>query len=196
MLPCCRAGRLCWPDRHPGQHPDWCLCPHQDGASFAPRALRPGQNPDWRLSTPGETVVKPHGGCCLFSLLVVVSPASSCYCLATVQAGSVRLAGTLGACARTQGTVPGAEPGLNPIWGASLCVLPAGTGMSPAGAVVIVVSSSSSSSWSHRRPFIVVAVIAVAVDLSSAPLHTTGAHPGQNPDWQRRVQGRTARETS
>ena len=140
--------------------------------------------------------MKPYGGCCLFSLLVVVSPASSCYCLAIVQAGSVRLTGTLGAGARTQGTVPGAEPGLNPIWGASLCVLPAGTAMSPAGAVVIIVSSSSSSSWSHRRPFIVVAVIAVAVDLSSAPLHTTGAHPGQNPDWQRRVQGRTARETS
>ena len=42
-----------------------------------------------------------------------------------------------------------------------------------------------SSSWSHLRPFIVVAVTIVAVDLSSAPLHTTGARPGENPDWQR-----------
>ena len=42
-----------------------------------------------------------------------------------------------------------------------------------------------SSSWSHLRPFIVVAVTIVAVDLSSAPLHTTGARPRQNPDWQR-----------
>ena len=64
------------------------VCAHQDGASFAPKALRPGQNSDWRLHTPSETAMKPFGGesCWRFSLLVVVSLASSCYCLAIVQA--------------------------------------------------------------------------------------------------------------
>jgi hypothetical protein len=63
------------------------VCAQQDGASFAPRALRLGQNSDWRLHTPGETAMKPFGGesCWRFSLLVVVSLASSCYCVAIVQ---------------------------------------------------------------------------------------------------------------
>ena len=128
--------------------------------------------------------MKPYRGegCWLLSLLVVVSLALSCYCLAIVQAGCVGLTGTqdktlIGACARARMVRASHPRKLRPGQNLDCCLHAPGETLSGVRPCVCCLLAppcrrrAPSSSSSHgvvivvaSRPFIVVAVIAVAVD--------------------------------
>ena len=148
--------------------------------------------------------MKPYGGegCWLLSLLVVVSLASSCYCPAIVQAGSVGLTGTqgktlIGACARTR-MVRASHPGkLRPGQNLDCCLHAPGETLSGVRPCVCCLLAppcrrrAPSSSSSHG----VVIVVASSASLSPSPLsrsiyhlhHFTqqGRTQGRTQDWQR-----------